>query len=405
MSLNDTAIKALRKKPDRYEVTDRDGLLLEVHPSGKKVWRFRYRLSGRREKLTIGPYPAVGLKEARQRRDVAERMVAQGQSPATTKQRDKALEKRTGGKIQTFEDLAKVWVDRVLRHATDRPGQDQTYLTRDLIPRIGKLKPDEVSANDIWSAAEAVADRGHPQAARRVRGVAKRVFDFALSQGLVRANPAASIKPTHIAPARSRDRVLSSTEIKVFLSAVLTSSLTRSHKLALHFLLLVPARKGELLKARQSEINLAEGTWDIPEGNSKNGAPIRHKLPKQALVLAKELIELAGQSDWLLPSDRRGGHQHISESTLNAALKGVKGPKDIWIHDLRRTVRTGLSELGGVPDAVAELCLNHRPTGIRGVYDRSERLQERARALQRWANHVDSVCSDRNVVSMVSARA
>lgn len=400
MPLNDTAIKALRKKSDRYEVTDRDGLLLEVHPSGKKVWRYRYRLNGKREKLTIGSYPAWGLKEARARRDAAEKMVAQGQSPATTKQRDKAVEKRTGGKIQTFEDLAKVWVEKVLKPATDRPAQDQTYLTRDLMPRIGKLRPDEVSANDIWSAAEMVANRGHPQAARRVRGVAKRVFDFALSQGLVRANPAASIKPTHIAPARSRERVLSSAEIKAWLNAVLTSSLTRSHKLALRFLLLVPARKSELLKARQTDIDLKEGTWDIPEGNSKNGAPIRHKLSKQALALVKEMLELAGQSEWLLPSERRGGYKHLSESTLNASLKGVKGPVNVWIHDLRRTVRTGLSELGGVPDAVAELCLNHRPTGIRGVYDRSERIQERGRALQRWANHIDSICADSNVVNI-----
>ncbi len=404
MSLNDTAIKALRKKSSRYEVTDRDGLLLEVHPSGKKVWRYRYRMNGKREKLTIGPYPAVGLKEARQRRDAAEKMVEQGQSPATTKQREKAVEKRTGGKTQTFEDLAKVWVEKVLKPATDRPQQDQTYVSRDLNPRIGKLKPDEVTANDIWSAAEAVANKGHPQAARRVRGVAKRIFDYALSQGLVRANPAASIKPTHIAPAVSRDRVLSSAEIKSWLSAVSTSSLTRSHKLALHFLLLVPARKSELLKARQADLNLKEGTWDIPEGNSKNGAPIRHKLSKQALTLAKEMLELAGQSEWLLPSERRGGFKHLSESTLNASLRGVKGPANVWIHDLRRTARTGLSELGGVPEAVAELCLNHRPTGIRGVYDRSERIQERARALQRWANHVDAVCSNSNVVK-INARA
>lgn len=89
MSLNDTAIKALKSKASRYDVTDRDGLLLEVHPSGKKVWRYRYRLNGTREKLTIGPYPAIGLQEARKRRLQAEELVHKNVSPSLVKKRER----------------------------------------------------------------------------------------------------------------------------------------------------------------------------------------------------------------------------------------------------------------------------------------------------------------------------
>ena len=101
--------------------------------------------------------------------------------------------------------------------------------------------------------------------------------------------------------------------------------------------------------------------------------------------------ELAGGSQWVLPSPRRLGRNHVSLTTLNNAMKGVVGlPDNATIHDLRRTIRTGLSELG-VSSDVAELCLNHRPTGIQAVYDRSERLEQRAKALQRWADYVDSI--------------
>jgi integrase len=406
MSLNDTAIKALKSKPGRYDVTDREGLLLEVHPTGKKVWRYRYRLNGKREKLTIGPYPAIGLQEARKRRLNAEELVHKNVSPSLAKKREKQALRRGGGAIRTMTDLAESWIEKVLRPANKHALQDETYIRRDIIPRIGSLAPDAVVAADVWACAEAVLKRGHGQAARRVRGVAKRMFDYALSQGLVRANPAITIRPTHIAPTTGRSRTLEAHEIKQWLHAVYTSRLSRMQKLALHLLLLVPVRKGELMLAKVQHFDAKVTTWDIPAENSKNGAPIRHKLSRQAQALAQELIELAVPSEWLLPSPKGNGRRPLTKTSLNAALATVAGlPADAVIHDLRRTCRTGLSDLGGIPDAVAELCLNHRPQGVAGVYDRAERLLERGRALQRWADHIDKLIAGGNVVSFKAAHA
>lgn len=105
-----------------------------------------------------------------------------------------------------------------------------------------------------------------------------------------------------------------------------------------------------------------------------------------------ELRTLAGHSEWVLPSSRSGGIKPVSASALNQALATVeRWPEGLLIHDLRRTVRTQLSEMGGVPMEVAELCLNHRPKGVHGVYDRAERFDERAVALQRWADRLDEL--------------
>lgn len=406
MSLNDTAIKALRPKKSRYDVTDRDGLLIEVHPTGKKVWRYRYRLNGKREKLTLGPYPAVGLKQARELRLDAEKLVHQNISPALASKRKKEADRRSDGAIRTVADLAASWMKNVVLPANKKSRQDETYVNRDIVPRIGHLKPDDVSASDIWGCAEVVLKRGHGQAARRVRSVAKRMFDYALSLGIVRANPAATVRNVHIAPTTRRQRTLKAPEIRQWLNAVYTSKLTRPQKLALHFLLLVPARKGELMLARIEHFDDNASSWDIPAENSKNGAPIRHKLSRQAQAIAQELIMLAGSSAWLLPSTRGNGRKPISKTTLNTSLRDVSGlPADSVIHDLRRTCRTGLSDLGGIPDAVAELCLNHRPKGVAGVYDCAERLLERGRALQRWADHIDKICAGGTVVNINTARA
>jgi hypothetical protein len=96
-------------------------------------------------------------------------------------------------------------------------------------------------------------------------------------------------------------------------------------------------------------------------------------------------------SEWLLPSSRGLGKNHISSSAMNTAIRGISGlPQGVVIHDLRRTVRTNLSELG-VTTNVAELCLNHRPAGVRSVYDRAELIEQRYTALQRWESYLQNL--------------
>lgn len=390
MALTLARLRALRPRGRRYEVADRDGLFVEVLPSGRMTWRYRYRFAGKREKLTLGAYPALGLKEARGLHLAAWRSVLLGESPAQSKQAHLRDVRARVAQARTMADIAQPWVESVLRPASRSAWQDEAYLRRDVLPRLGRLEPREVTTADVWACVQAVRDRGHGQAARRVRNVIRRLLDYAESQGLVRGNSAQPVRPTHIAPARSRRRILGPDELPRWFHTIQRSRISQQNKLALHFLLLVPARKGELVKARWADVDLAAGVWDVPTQNSKNGAPIRHRLSRQALEVMRRLHALAGGSEWVLPSPRSGGRKHRSTSTLNQALLTVDHlPAGVVIHDLRRTIRTQLSEMGGVPAEVAELCLNHRPRGVHGVYDRSERLDERAAALQRWADRLD----------------
>lgn len=392
--LNDTRLRALKPRAARYEVADRDGLMVEVHPSGRLTWRFRYRLHGRREKVTLGTYPATSLRDARDKAREALRMVEAGHSPARERQQARRIDRkqREVGEIRTVADLADRWLAEVHGPANKNAMQDETYMRRDLLPRLGRLAPADVTTTDVRACVDVVLKRGHGQAARRVRSVAKRLFDYAAGHGLVRINPAGPIRPTHIAPTVKRARTLSADELRGWVKCLETSRLNRAHVAALRFLLLVPARKSELILARWEHIDLEAATWDIPIENSKNGAPIRHKLPRQAVDQLRLMHEMAGGAAWVLPSNRGLGRQPIARTTLNTALRSVTDrPAGAVIHDLRRTVRTGLSELGGIPAEVAELCLNHRPQGVAGVYDRAERIEERGVALQRWADHVDAL--------------
>ncbi len=388
MPLTDTALRALKPRPTRYEVMDRDGLLLEVLPTGRMTWRYRYTLLGKREKVTFGRYPALSLAEARKRRMEAEELVARDQSPARIKRRQS-----TQATAATVEQLAERWIKEVLRLANKNARRDETYLTRDCLPKIGRLAPAEVTTADVRSCVDTVLARGHGQAARAVRSVLKRLFDFGQGCGVMVSNPALALRPVHIAPTRSRSRALQGDEIKQFLDALHGSSISVQNKLALHFLLLVPARKGELIRSRWENVDLDAGTWEITASISKTRVPIRHKLPRQAVEILSKLRALF-PGPWVLASSRHSSRSHISLSQLNKAMECIDGlPEDVVVHDLRRTIRTGLADLGGIPSEVAELCLNHRPKGVAGTYDRAERINERAAALQRWADHVDALCA------------
>ncbi|KLD62496.1 tyrosine-type recombinase/integrase [Dyella japonica] len=387
----DVYLKSLKPRAIRYTVYEKgggiEGFVVDVMPSGKLSFRYRYRLDGKRQKVTIGSYPAMNLGLAR---DLCREMVVQvqrGISPAAEKKRRRAEEK----KATTFGALVDDWVANVLRKVNKTPSADEGFLKNYILPSLRDRNIADVDRAAVWACIDLAKGKKRYQAARRVHSVLKRVFDYAISKGDLHVSPVTGIDPKHIAPAQARDRVLSPTEIPVWLHTIETSGIPRSMKLALRILLLIPARKGELLAAKWVHVDLKERTWDIPKENSKNGTPLRHRLSDQVASIFEQLLLLAAGSEWVLPSSKGGGKKPLTKSGINTALRALKGlPNGIVIHDLRRTIRTQLTELGIAPN-VAELCLNHRPTGIKKIYDRSELIDQRYQALLRWERHLHEI--------------
>ncbi|HEL3813952.1 TPA: DUF4102 domain-containing protein [Stenotrophomonas maltophilia] len=128
------------------EVGDRDGLLIEVHPSGRMTWRYRYRLAGSREKVTLGTYPATGLKAARDRAREAQRLVEAGQSPARVARLQAARIKADADAVETVADLAERWVAEVLKPANKRADQRV----------VASHRPDTELAQVDWARVDAI---------------------------------------------------------------------------------------------------------------------------------------------------------------------------------------------------------------------------------------------------------
>lgn len=391
--LTDTKLKALKPRDRVYIVTDSRGLYVEVFPTGGVIWRCRYRLNGKQEKVTIGKYPSLTLKDARVKRDELMQLAARGKSPAKEKQ----LIKQRLSATTTVREFGERYYNEVVVRDRKDPTDMLRCLSKDIYPAIGEKSLQDVTVADIQRLVDMKKAHGFEAAAVSLRGVLKRLFDYAVARQVVDKNPAAALPTRFIAKLKARDRALTPEEIRTYLRTLYQSSIRQQFKLGLHLILLTLVRKSELLNARWEHVHLDEGFWEIPAENSKTGKPHLVFLSRQSVEVFRELQFLSGTSPLVLPG-RSSLDKPFAHNALNHALDGVTFPiAHFTIHDMRRTASTLLHERGFVSDVI-EKALNHTMGGVRGVYNRAEYADQRRDMLQWWGDYVDSLVLDSKVV-------
>ena len=395
MALTDTALKSLKPRDKPYTLADERGLYVEVFPTGGVVWRFRYRLGGKQEKLTLGKYPALTLKNARIKRDEAAQTAAMGASPAQQKQ----LAKVAAADATTVAEFGERFFKEIVAKDRQDVSIPRRYFDKSIVPAIGAKPVRDVTTEDVRAIIWRKKDEGFDAAAGEIRGVLKRLFDFAQTAGLVTLNPVLALPMRHVHKAKSRDRALSPDEIRIFLVSAFESNIRRQFKIGLHLILLTMVRKSELLLARWEHVDFDSAEWHIPVENSKTGKPHIVYLASQAVALFKELQVLAGGSQLVMPG-RGSLTKPFAHNAINTALKTALQGQAIpafTVHDLRRTASTLLHENGWASDVV-EKALNHTIGGVRGVYNRAEYASQRKEMLQFWADYIEELLSSGRVI-------
>ncbi len=421
MALTDTKLRNLKPGEKAYQEADEGGLFVEVMPGGAKVWRLRYRLAGKQEKVTLGDYPTYSLGEARTWRDDCKVLAGRGLSPMALKRGDpvpddtapavkemaqafvrnwcmKAVERAKVKEAEalaadTVEAFALRWYAEIAEPANSNPRNIKRILDKDVIPALGAKQIADVTVTDILAITDKIKNRGADQMALQTRNVLKRLFAYAIAREKTAFNPAAAIEAKFIAQAKSRDVALTPEEVGRLLRAIYQSSMKRAHKLALHLLILCMVRKSELIEAKWEEIDFDRAEWSIPGERMKKDKPHLVPLSRQAVAMFEELKGLASGSDWVFPS-RGDLKQPIAKSTLNVAVRALEiEVRDFVIHDFRRTASTHLHEAGFNSDWI-EKALAHETKGIRGVYNRAQYADQRREMLQWWADFVDSQIQD-----------
>ena len=403
-------------KPDEkeYEIGDsgHPGLRLRVAPTGKKVFRWRYKKVGSNKwgVKTLGEYSkAFGISAARAKLD---RLKKEHKHRLDTGQVESP--------VTTVSELADVFYTRRIEKQRRCPGDALRIIDNDIKPKLGKYKLDAITAPTIGNMVTSVVERGAASHAKKVLALVKQMFGFGESLGYIQYNPAASLKGENLnVEANVRDRYLTTDEIKKLWKALdRMPRMSETMKIAFRVLLLTGVRSGELLKAHWENVDLDKGEWTIPVEDQKltikqaqKAKPFVIAIPPMAVDLFKQLKEYANQvakdrkqeSVFVMASltsesgryeDKSIGHACRRMLTQKVDKKQILDIPAFTPHDLRRTLRTHLSETLDIQPHVAEKCLNHSLGRIEAVYNQATLYDQRKEALERWADYLSRVVSD-----------
>lgn len=409
--LKPATIDNAKPREKAYPLTDGGGLFVEVLPSGSKVWRFKYHLAGKREKVTLGQYPAVTIKAARDRHEELRALVEAGESPARGKKVSAVEEKREQARAVTFEAFARTWLAEAMKgRAPTYRDQVKFWLERDVFPAFGAKALGDVEPEDVLDVVQPLA--GTPTTADRVRVVVQQIYDFAILRLLVKANPARPLRGTIIVPPKTHHRHLVGKEIGAFWRCLAKQGAHATTVAAAQLLLLTMTRKNELLRARWDEFDLEAAAWTIPADRMKARRPHRVYLSRQALALLRGVHALTAPREgdppvdggaYVFPSIFRRSVP-MGDVTLNHFFKRMDfGVDDFSPHGTRGTAATLLREKGVRKDVVELLLAHTERDATAASYSHHELAEERAAALQLLADEVDRLAAGAEIIPIRAA--
>ena len=408
MRLTERGIKSAKAKHTDLFLGDGRGLYLRARSvTNNKTWLYRYRSAqGKQTWLELGIYPALSLHQARTKALEAKAQRKDGLDPRAV--REKAQEEAQAALAagQTFKTVAYEYYERVIAKRFRQPEQFKARLDKDPIPALGDKRLHDITRGDVARTLNAIVDRDARVMANRVLNDLKQVFRYAVAQGHIAHSPAALISRRDVGgKEESTSRALTLDEIRKVLKVLKAESApTAKRKISWQirelvlFLLLTGQRVGETLLARWDHLDLRAKTWKIPKENTKIGRAHLVHLSAPALAVIGRIKPLAHESDWLFPSDKKE-EQPITVRAVSRAISRMfeadeEGRKleipHFSTHDLRRTVATRLADLGIHPHVI-ERILNHTVGGVAGIYNRSEYLPERKKALNAWGARVQGM--------------
>lgn len=383
--LTDIQIRKWIRVGEPLAKSDGGGLTFTLSAVGAAVWVLRFRHAGRRQEVTLGRYPDLSLAAARLMAAKKRLALVEGVNPADE------VRKAKSHRDWTIRELIRDYKELVLStlaESTQRSyGRNlkriengmgamsvQSVGPADVVAQIERVKAGWVELFTLWCA---------------LRGI----FKHAAGKKLIVASPCAGIQLEAIIGKRPEKRtrlMLTDDEIAVLMNA----DMNLENLLSVRILLATGVRISELNNALKANVHLEEKRWHIPK--TKTGNAIDIPLSKAVTEWFETLIDIAGNSDYVLPARSRArmarydGDAAVSKDAMREAI-------DYWIeqhspkirrftpHDLRSTMKSHLRKLG-VPREVSEMCLNHKLPGVEGIYDQHTYYDERRIALEKWSD-------------------
>lgn len=405
MALTDKTIRAAKHTDKAVRLFDGGGLYLELAPNGGKWWRLKYRFAGKEKRLSLGVYPHVALKQARERRDDAKRLLANGVDPSEQRKAHKAVV--TERAANSFEAVAREWISSFSKKwGKDYSAKILRRLEHNVFSHVGGRPVAEITSKEMLAVLRKVEDRGAIETAHRTKQNCGQVFRYAVATGRADRDPTVELRGALAANKEQHyPSITDPKAIGALLRAIDGYDGSLVTKCALRLAPLTFVRPGELRQAEWTEFNLDKAEWRIPAERMKMREQHIVPLSSQAVATLKELQPLTGRGSYVFPGARTNGRP-MSENTVNAALRRLGYTKDQMTgHGFRSMASTQLNEQGWHRDAIERQLAHAERDDVRAAYNFAEHLPERRKMMQAWADYLDGLRAGAKVTAFKKAAA
>lgn len=379
-------IDAAKPAEKSYRLADAGGLFLFVPPSGKKVWRLRYRFEGKEKTLVIGPYPEISLTEARAKQADAKMHLLSGIDPAEQKQAIKKKEKADAA--DSFGDIFREWhAHKSKVWSKGYADEMMSMFTDDILPVIGKLRMEDVEPMVLLKVIRLFEDRGAMERADKARRRCGEVFSYAIITGRAKYNPARDLVGAMKGYRKQNYPFLPMHRIHEFQRALNGYGGWVISKIATQILHYTAMRTVELRSLVWSGIDyenrLISVDPEVMKGRKLHVVP----MADQVIELFRFLQKITGQYELCFPgrSDRK---KPISENAVLGVIRSLGYEGQTSGHGFRHQFSTVLNEKHWNKDAI-EMQLAHVSGGTRSVYNHAAYLDTRKEMMQWWADYLD----------------
>lgn len=399
MNLNDLACKNAKPKEKPYKKSDGGGLYLLVNPNGSKLWRLKYRFLGSEKLLAIGPYPYVGLADAREARDKAKKLLALDPPVDPNEQKKENKREIIRNTENTFKSVALEW------HEQNRESWSENYakkvmkgLELNVFPYIGNRPITEITPPELLNEClRRIEKRGSLDIAGRTKQICGQVFRYGIQTGRCQWNAADNLRGALKTKRTDHFRTIDFKELPDFIKALERNEarIFERTRLAVWLSLYTFCRPVEIRKARWQDIDFEEKIWTIPAEMMKMNRDHIVPMSEQVIRVFEDQKKEVGnlKSEWVFPSQVRPRNP-MSDGTVNKAIKRLGFGEDMVAHGFRALARTAIREKLKYDSEIIEKQLAHKTKNPLGeAYDRTQFLDDRKVMMQDWADYIDNIAS------------
>ena len=418
MALTDLEVKKANATGKPQKRADGGGMYLLAQPDsvkinekkkeeivrGAKYWRLDYRFAGKRKTLAIGVYPDVALSEARERREEARKVLANGADPGDIKKAQKAAVVALAE--NSFELVAREWFSK---HAPNWKENHSSKiiarLEKDVFPWIGAIPIAEINAPALLAAIRRIESRGALETAHRALACCGQVFRYAVATGRAERDPTGDLRGA-LPPVKKEKHFAAITDpLKVgeLLRDIEGYQGSYVVKSAFKLSPMLFVRPGELRKMEWAELDLDRAEWIIPADKMKMGVTHIVPLAKQAVEVLREIQPLTGRGKYVFPGER-DHDRPMSDNAIRSALRRMGWANDeMTPHGFRAMASTILDNMGYKQEWLERQLAHEEPNKIKAAYKREAwrmYLPERIAMMQAWADYLDGLAAGAQVIPL-----